>query len=78
MGAAQHVLEISLDQESEFRLVAPQNPVPLSDGQVETATVFVIGDRSSLVDGARDVSFRVRDGDELDELFPYVLLGPKK
>jgi cytochrome c oxidase accessory protein FixG len=75
-GAPREYL-IELVEPADLKLVAPQNPVPLADRGVETATVFVIAERDRFSAGEREVTFRVSDGARFAKEMPYVLLGPK-
>jgi cytochrome c oxidase accessory protein FixG len=68
---------IELVDAEGLNLVAPQNPLPLEDGQMQTATVFVVASHDAFDDGVREVVFRISDGGQLDKQVPYRLLGPK-
>lgn len=72
-----HDYLIELVDGDDLKLVAPQNPVPLADAGMQTASVFVIADRGAFVDGEREVAFRISDGAGFSKTVPYRLLGPK-
>lgn len=60
-----------------FRVVAPQNPLPLPAGRAETTTLFVIGPAGAFPGGRREIHLRVDDGAGFSETWPYLLLGPE-
>jgi hypothetical protein len=59
-------------------LVAPENPLPVSAGEQNTTSVFVIVPLDSIVDGSRTVTLGVSDGHGFDTQLPYRILGPLK
>jgi cytochrome c oxidase accessory protein FixG len=60
-----------------LELIAPQNPLPIGNAEMQTATVFVVAGKDTFDDGVRDVVFRVSDGALFDKQVPYGLLGPR-
>jgi cytochrome c oxidase accessory protein FixG len=68
---------VELADPAGLKLVAPQNPIPLQDGGVETATFFVLAAPDRFEGGEREVLFRISDGNGFVKEMPYVLLGPE-
>jgi cytochrome c oxidase accessory protein FixG len=75
-SGADREYRIEVKEAESLKLVAPQNPVPLADGRSETATVFVVAPSSAFVEGVREVTFRISDGEGFVKDVPYRLLGP--
>jgi len=72
-----HAYAVALPDVPEATLVAPELPLSVGPGDSRTTTVFVTVPRTSFTAGEREISFHVTDGDQLDTLRRYVLLGPQ-
>lgn len=68
---------IALDGAPGAKLIAPENPLRVADGEHETTTVFVIAPPSLFHDGVRRVTFHIDDGHGFKTDVPYKLLGPE-
>jgi cytochrome c oxidase accessory protein FixG len=69
--------QIELAGADEFRLIAPDNPLPVAAGKSATTTVFLVAARGAFDEGRRDIRFRISDGAGFRTEVPYRALGPK-
>lgn len=58
------------------RVIAPQNPLPVAEGAMETTSIFVLLPASEFVNGERRVTLRVSDGADFSAEIPWRLAGP--
>ena len=75
-GREERRYRIALDEREGLRLIAPENPLTVSPGHQATTTVFVLAGPSGFERGARDVQFRIADGEGFEIAPSYRLLGP--
>jgi cytochrome c oxidase accessory protein FixG len=68
---------VSLIGAPDATLIAPENPMRVEAGAQETASMFVVADRSSFLHASRSVRIRVSDGSAFSRESPYRLLGPE-
>ncbi len=59
-------------------LVAPENPLIVAAGDSQMTGAFITTQPSSFVDGVIEITLRVTDGVDYDELRPYRILGPSR
>ncbi len=59
-------------------LVAPENPLIVAAGDSQMTGAFITTQPSSFVDGVIEITLRVTDGVDYDELQPYRILGPSR
>ncbi len=57
-------------------LVAPENPLIVAAGDSQMTGAFITTHPSSFVAGELDITLRISDGIDFDELKPYRILGP--
>jgi len=67
---------VAIDGAADLRLVAPENPFAVSDGDTRTLGVFIEAPPAAIA-GKRDVRVRVSDGATYDEFHPFRLIGPR-
>ena len=58
-------------------LVAPENPLTVGPGDAQMTGAFITTQPSSFTNGEIEITLRVFDGVDFDELKPYRLLGPE-
>ncbi len=58
-------------------LVAPENPLTVSAGDSQMTGAFITTSPNSFIAGEIDISLRITDGVDFDELKPYRLVGPE-
>jgi cytochrome c oxidase accessory protein FixG len=58
------------------RVVAPENPLPVSRGTIRETSVFVQLPRDAFTNGVRDVTVTVTDGARFTTTVPWRLQGP--
>lgn len=57
-------------------LVAPENPMIVAAGDSQMTAAFITTQPSSFVGGEIDITLRIFDGVDFDEIKPYRILGP--
>jgi cytochrome c oxidase accessory protein FixG len=77
-GSEERHYRIQVAEDAIFRLVAPDNPLPVGGGRSATATVFVIAPRSAFVHGQRDIRLHVDDEAGFGAATQYRLMGPSE
>jgi cytochrome c oxidase accessory protein FixG len=59
-------------------LVAPENPLTVGPGDSQMTAAFITTQPSSFTDGVIEITLRISDGVDFEELRPYRLLGPSR
>jgi polyferredoxin len=79
LGGARAEYNIELLDAPGARLIAPENPLPVSPREQRSTSVFVMIAPSELApNGQRPVQFRVSDGRGFERTLKYRLLGPER
>jgi len=73
---APHAYRIELVGGDDLALVAPQNPLPVSAGELATESVFVAAPRGTFAAGKREITIRVTDAEGDTTQQEHRLLGP--
>ncbi|HEY0971650.1 MAG TPA: cytochrome c oxidase accessory protein CcoG [Gemmatimonadales bacterium] len=71
-----HAYHIELLGAPGARVIAPQNPLPVAGGAMETTSIFVLLPPSEFTGGERLVTVRVSDGADFSTEIPWRLAGP--
>jgi len=58
-------------------VIAPENPLPVSAGEIRTTSIFIRADRDAFSRGSRAVSIRLDDGAGFVGTYEYSLVGPE-
>jgi cytochrome c oxidase accessory protein FixG len=68
--------QISFEGVTDGRIVAPENPLTVTAGEMRETSVFVLLPRTAFTEGAREVTVTVTDGDRFTTTVPWRLQGP--
>lgn len=59
-------------------LVAPENPLTVGPGESQMTGAFITTQPSSFTDGVLEITLRIGDGVDFEEVRPYRILGPSR
>ncbi len=74
---ADHAYTIALADAGGATMIAPENPLTVSAGDVRTTSVFLLLAPGAVHHGATSVTFRIHDEGAFRGDFPYRLVGPE-
>jgi len=69
---------LSLVDGDGLTLIAPENPLTVAGGDSQMTAAFINAARSAFTEGELEITLRVGDGVDFEEVRTYRLLGPAK
>ncbi len=66
----------SLVDGDHLTLVAPENPLVVDAGENQLTAAFITADPSAFAEGEFEITLRIADGEDFEEIRTYRLLGP--
>ncbi len=73
-----HVYALGVLNADGAQVIAPESPLAVKAGEQRTTSLFVLLPATAFVNGRRDVTIHITDGDDYAAALPFNLLGPNR